>query len=722
MVFMNKKFFALLTGLLISAGFDVFAAVVNIEGFQVTDGVFDARKVYLLKTTIGLDSAVYITENKEGNGVVARGFNDSFENYFDTQQSLWAIRCDSGHYVFANMASGHFLSFDNDGFTLGGNSKWTLSADSVLSVKGVPLNFSDDMRNPAYGRFGLFADSVNAAVTKIAVHQAKGSIALTPRELNSFYNKKKPVSCDSELRFAFDQKNTIPSPFTLSLQAVSASIINNGMIFPESISDVSKDGEGWVVLNARGNSRFASGYLVVDTAYFGKPLLQITTDTLNAEGRLADSYLFKIFYDLERGFLDITSKGYIKEPDSNGLWWSVAPKKLAEPAEKHLACYSDVTGSLSYAFNAVNPLEILPADLLHVRRTIPAGAYTLKVIGSADRTRIGKYAAAEMFGDAIDYIAIDATSQNVKRLPAFHWFFEYDMAAGIFQSTIINREFETLMLAVNATMYQTSVDNRFFLAERDTFEFAEITDASLSLGYFMAGESGIDYTIQYHYDQTTDVPLFIASEDKNMLRINTGSEEATVFRLIPDKTETFGYENKLIRMVYVIGVLNADGNRQSFLGLNSVDLYCAVPDMEQAASFILREQFEITSSDGVVSRYYALLDARAFASGNLSGLTFNPIDLSFSNRKDFVSFFKIKDNRSNVSNNGVKATGEASVFGGSGRITVTGASGKKVVVSNVLGRVITNRLLSSDEAVIAVPTGIAVVSVEGGTVVKVLVK
>ncbi|OAV71610.1 hypothetical protein Barb4_00533 [Bacteroidales bacterium Barb4] len=719
MVFMNKKFFALLAGLLMSAGFDVFAVAVNIEGFQVTDGVFDTRKVYLLKTTIGLDSTVYITENKEGNGVVARGFNDSFEYYFDTQQSLWTIRCDSGHYVFANMASGHFLSFDNDGFTLSGNSKWTLSADSVLSVKGVPLNFSDDMRDPAYGRFGLFADSANVAVTKIAVHQAKGSVALTPRELNSFYNKKKPVSHDSELRFTFDQKNTIPSPFTLSLKAVSASLIN-GMIFPESISDVSKDGEGWVVLNAIGNSRFASGYLVVDTAYFGKPMLQITTDTLNAEGRLGDSYLFKILYDLERGSLDITSKGYIKEPDSNGLWWSIAPKKLAEPAEKHLAYYSDVTGSLSYAFNAVSPLEISLADPLYVRTTMPAGAYTLKVIGSADRTRIGKYAAAGMFGDAVDYIDIDAAS--VKRLPAFHWLFEYDTAAGTFQSTIINREFGTLMLALNATMYQISADNRFFLAERDTFEFAEITDASQSLGYFMAGEAGIDYTIQYHYNQTTDMPLFIASEDENMLRINTGSGEATVFRLIPDKTETFGYENKLVRMVYVIGILNADDNLQSFLGLNSVGLYCTVPDMEQTVSFILREQMEITSSDGVVSRYYALLDARAFASETLSGLTFNPIDLSFSNRKDFVSLFKIKDNRSNVSNNGVKVAGEVSVSGGSGRITVTGAFGKKVIVSNVLGRVIANRLLSSDEAVIAVPTGIAVVSVEGGTAVKVLVR
>lgn len=57
-----------------------------------------------------------------------------------------------------------------------------------------------------------------------------------------------------------------------------------------------------------------------------------------------------------------------------------------------------------------------------------------------------------------------------------------------------------------------------------------------------------------------------------------------------------------------------------------------------------------------------------------------------------------------------------------GAIEVIGAAGKKVVVSNILGQVIANTVIASDNATIAAPAGVVVVAVEGEAAVKAIVK
>ena len=65
---------------------------------------------------------------------------------------------------------------------------------------------------------------------------------------------------------------------------------------------------------------------------------------------------------------------------------------------------------------------------------------------------------------------------------------------------------------------------------------------------------------------------------------------------------------------------------------------------------------------------------------------------------------------------------EVTVIAGEGNVTVAGAAGKKVVVSNILGQVVANTVLSSDNATIAAPQGVVVVAVEGEEAVKAIVK
>ena len=68
------------------------------------------------------------------------------------------------------------------------------------------------------------------------------------------------------------------------------------------------------------------------------------------------------------------------------------------------------------------------------------------------------------------------------------------------------------------------------------------------------------------------------------------------------------------------------------------------------------------------------------------------------------------------------AISEVKVIAGNGSVTINGAAGKKVVVSNILGQVVANTVITSDNATIAAPQGVVVVAVEGEEAVKAIVK
>ena len=63
-----------------------------------------------------------------------------------------------------------------------------------------------------------------------------------------------------------------------------------------------------------------------------------------------------------------------------------------------------------------------------------------------------------------------------------------------------------------------------------------------------------------------------------------------------------------------------------------------------------------------------------------------------------------------------------SVVAGDGQVTIMGAAGKNVTITNILGKVIASQVIASDNATIAVPAGIVAVAVEGEAAVKAIVK
>ena len=74
-----------------------------------------------------------------------------------------------------------------------------------------------------------------------------------------------------------------------------------------------------------------------------------------------------------------------------------------------------------------------------------------------------------------------------------------------------------------------------------------------------------------------------------------------------------------------------------------------------------------------------------------------------------------------TSNDEIAAEGIA-IVAGNGSVTIQGAAGKSVVITNILGKVVAETVLTSDNVTIAVPAGIVAVAVDGEEAVKAIVK
>ena len=96
-------------------------------------------------------------------------------------------------------------------------------------------------------------------------------------------------------------------------------------------------------------------------------------------------------------------------------------------------------------------------------------------------------------------------------------------------------------------------------------------------------------------------------------------------------------------------------------------------------------------------------------------------NLVVTNNHEDAEVFSLKnDDRTPTANEEISADNVV-VAGVNGAIVVKGAEGKNVIVSTILGKVVANEVLTSDNATIAAPAGIVVVSVDGESF-KVVVK
>ena len=102
-------------------------------------------------------------------------------------------------------------------------------------------------------------------------------------------------------------------------------------------------------------------------------------------------------------------------------------------------------------------------------------------------------------------------------------------------------------------------------------------------------------------------------------------------------------------------------------------------------------------------------------------LASNSQKLYFTTNKAYALAVNIEGVEAPTATEGVTAT-EVKVIATDGSINIKNAAGKNVVISTILGQIVANEVLTSDNATISVPAGIAIVSVDGEEAVKVSVR
>ena len=132
--------------------------------------------------------------------------------------------------------------------------------------------------------------------------------------------------------------------------------------------------------------------------------------------------------------------------------------------------------------------------------------------------------------------------------------------------------------------------------------------------------------------------------------------------------------------------------------------------------------------NGDADRAIAPTYAAAWLKMHNGCLVLTDINSQFSSAKtngDGALIFNVaqKDEEDMVtSNDNINNVEGVSVVAGNGTVSFQGAAGKSVVISNILGKVVAETVLTSDNATITVPAGIVAVAVDGEEAVKVVVK
>ena len=120
-------------------------------------------------------------------------------------------------------------------------------------------------------------------------------------------------------------------------------------------------------------------------------------------------------------------------------------------------------------------------------------------------------------------------------------------------------------------------------------------------------------------------------------------------------------------------------------------------------------KFNITLKEAAVADEYVISsvkDSKLFVS-QINGV----VVLAKVDKKDAMAF-TVNPAEAPTSNESVVAS-EVKVVANNGSVVVKNAAGKNVVVSTILGQVVANEVLTSDNATINVPAGIVVVAVDG---------
>ena len=181
--------------------------------------------------------------------------------------------------------------------------------------------------------------------------------------------------------------------------------------------------------------------------------------------------------------------------------------------------------------------------------------------------------------------------------------------------------------------------------------------------------------------------------------------------------DKFMYENRTYtRLAFVDAIHQGDGLFIQSSKFKGTDLAKKdTIDLSKNGFNNAAVQFRLTKNDDQAAEFYIETLNNEFVR-LINGVAVLTEDIA-----DAERFNIAKTSDKPVSNEGIE-TATVKVTADAGKVVITGAQGKKVVISNILGQTIANTVIATSEAAISVPAGIVVVGVEGEAAVKAIVK
>ncbi len=223
----------------------------------------------------------------------------------------------------------------------------------------------------------------------------------------------------------------------------------------------------------------------------------------------------------------------------------------------------------------------------------------------------------------------------------------------------------------------------------------------------------------YHFGKYHRVGFVDAVEQDSVLYI-LGEH----FENVATKDLSMEDIKKVVKGINLKVAVTEDTHHNYTWSFRYIDPAKAANEVEEDRAFLIESNVEPKSNKG---ESIAPTNAAWLKNQNNCLVLSDPEESEFEEAKtggDNALIFNIEKGSADdmATDNEEIATSEVTVIAGEGNVTIAGAAGKKVVVSNILGQVVANTVITSDNATIAAPAGVVVVAVEGEEAVKAIIK
>ena len=220
-------------------------------------------------------------------------------------------------------------------------------------------------------------------------------------------------------------------------------------------------------------------------------------------------------------------------------------------------------------------------------------------------------------------------------------------------------------------------------------------------------------TVRPTYFVGTTQQGMISDADRNAGHVSYMTNAGTFKK--PINTETTDQDS----ISFVNGLVGAELDSISFFAADTLQSKTAL-DKTKKAYFAFLKVANGQDNEAYIESVRAN-DQKVYLAQSNGVLYFNE-GISGQPAHNALKFVFGAPNKDVVTGNDEVSADAVKIVAAQGQVTIAGAAGKKVTISNILGQAIAETVLSSDNAVIAAPAGVVVVAVEGEEAVKAIVK